>query len=165
MNFLENDCSSSYFDSRFMSKRELYKKCEDWVNNSIEIAQTAMRDAQSASNSETKSTAGDKHDTARSMMQLEVEKLAGQLQNSRKLKEALSKIDLKKENLKGEFGALIFTTLNNYFISVSAGRIVLGDAEYYCISPSSPIGRMLSGKTEGEKFVVNSKVVEVLKIE
>lgn len=148
-----------------MNKKELYKKCSDWVNNSIEITQKAIHDAQDASNSETKSTAGDKHDTARSMMQLEVEKLAGQLTNSRKLKQALLKIDLGKKNNRGEFGALIYTSLNNYFISVSAGRTVVNDVEFYCISPSSPIGKLLAGKVEGEKFVVNSNVIEVLSIQ
>ena len=57
-------------------KNKLFEYCTNYVHQRVQNAQNAINNAQDSSNSETKSTAGDKHDTARAMMQLDVEKMA-----------------------------------------------------------------------------------------
>ena len=54
-------------------KDELYKKCVQIIENQILLAQQGIENAQQAANEETKSSAGDKYETTRAMMQIEIE--------------------------------------------------------------------------------------------
>jgi hypothetical protein len=64
-------------------KVELIKACYDFINRRIETIQGVISAAQDSANDETKSSAGDKYETGRAMMQLEIEN------NSKQLTEAL----------------------------------------------------------------------------
>ena len=50
-------------------KQQLYKKCQDFLNQRLETIQNTILDIQNALQSETKSSAGDKHETGRAMLQ------------------------------------------------------------------------------------------------
>jgi len=58
-------------------KQELFKQCEKFVNNRLQTIQEIISSNQKALQSETKSPAGDKHETSRAMWQFAMEK-AGQ---------------------------------------------------------------------------------------
>ena len=60
-------------------KAQLQEKCNQYIAQKSALITRAMSDAKEAANNETKSTAGDKHETARAAMQFEQEKLSGQL--------------------------------------------------------------------------------------
>jgi len=59
--------------------------------------------------SQTKSSAGDKHETGRAMAQLEQEKLSRQLTETRKSLEGFKQIDPKKEFTQVAYGSLVIT--------------------------------------------------------
>ncbi|MBN4071014.1 3-oxoacyl-ACP synthase [Crocinitomix catalasitica] len=140
-------------------KLQLYKSCLSYVEERISISKTAIEEAQGAANAETKSTAGDKHDTARAMMQLEVEKNMKQLAEAQKLKQLLAQIDPKRSCIQVEFGAAAETTNGNFYVCISAGKI---DDGYFAISPVSPIGLALRGCRVGDSVSFNGKTIEVL---
>ena len=56
-------------------KEELLKKCHQFVNNRLQNIEETISSNQTALQSETKSSAGDKHETGRAMLQLEMEKV------------------------------------------------------------------------------------------
>lgn len=62
-----------------MNKTELREACLNVLKKKIKVLQAAIDEAQSASNQETKSTAGDKHDTAKAHAQNETERLGKQM--------------------------------------------------------------------------------------
>jgi len=142
-------------------KQKLYNSCLTYVEERISISRTAIEEAQAAANSETKSTAGDKHDTTRAMMQLEVEKNAKQLSEAKKLKQALAQIDPVKSCSQVEAGAAVETSNGNFYISISAGKI---NDDYFAISPVSPVGIALKGLKVGSSVSFNEKMIEVLAI-
>lgn len=142
-------------------KEELFKQCETFVNKRLQTIQKTITSNQKALQSETKSSAGDKHETGRAMLQLEMEKAGQQLQGVQLMKETIDKIDLYKTVVIASLGSVIITSQATYFLSISAGQLVVANKPYFAVSVSSPIGRMLLGKNEKEAFVFNGKQIEI----
>ena len=148
-----------------MVKEALLSKCNNFVNNKLATIETIMSENRIELEQESKSSAGDKHETGRAMLHLEMEKASQQLGVAKQMKEVLDKIQLNSVSKKIKLGSLITTDQGIYFLSISAGEISLGDKLYYAISPSSPIGSLLIGKEKGEIILLNSKVITVLSID
>lgn len=116
-----------------------------------------MATLQAAANEETKSSVGDKYETGRAMMQIEIEKNATQLTEAQKLIEALHKIDPRKRTEKIQAGSLAITNQGNFFIAISAGQLMLDRQSFFAIAPTSPIGVLLMGRSAGLSFDFNRK--------
>ncbi len=141
-------------------KQELYKECEAFVNKRLKTIEEIISSNRKALQSETKSSAGDKHETGRAMLQLEMEKAGQQLNGIKQMKEALAKIDVSKTSKIAHLGSIIETNGVNYFLSVSVGQITVSRKQYFAISIFSPIGKLLLGKTEKDVvFFNNNKIV------
>lgn len=141
-------------------KEELYELCVDFVDSRLSTIQQTIESNQKALTSETKSSAGDKHETGRAMLQLEMEKAGQQLQDVQKMKETLVKINLKETEVIS-LGSLVETNLGTYFISISAGQLLIENRTYFAISTSSPIGKLLLGKKEGQSLVWNGRKINI----
>lgn len=61
-------------------------------------------------------------------------------------------------------GSLVFTEKDIYFLSISAGKIIVENEVFYAISTSSPIGKLLLGKQENEQFVFLGNTIKIQKI-
>lgn len=109
--------------------------------------------------SETKSSAGDKHETGRAMTQLEQEKLSRQLSEIRKTQEGLHRIDPLDATDTIGFGSLIGTDRGWFYISVGVGAISVKDQSVFCITAGSPVGQKLLGKKSGESIEMNGKLI------
>jgi hypothetical protein len=70
-------------------KKDLYTLCVNYAKTRIETAKQAIDDAQQSANEETKSSAGDKYETGREMMQQETDRNQAQLNEANKLLIAL----------------------------------------------------------------------------
>jgi len=138
-------------------KAELFAKCEEYVNNKINSAQEAIDNAQKSANTETKSSAGDKYETGRSMMQLEILKYSAQLNEGFNLKKVLNKIDYSKPYEKIQTGSLVRTNNGNFFIAISAGKFIVDKEEFMTISFSSPLAQVLHNKQVNDKVYFRKK--------
>lgn len=137
-------------------KEELYKQCELYVNKRLQTVEETITSHQKALQSETKSSAGDKHETGRAMLQLEMEKASQQLSGVAQMKEILVKINTEMTSTNAHLGSVVITnSAINYFISVSVGLLIVENKKYFAVSPSSPIGTLILGKKEGESFEFN----------
>lgn len=145
-------------------KEQLYHQCLEHVNERLQTIEETIQSHRKALNSETKSSAGDKHETGRAMLQLEMEKAGQQLSSIRQMKEVLAKIDVSKSSDVINLGSLIETNLGTYFLSISAGQISLENKLYFAISTASPIGKLLLGKKEGMELMWNGKKIQIHKI-
>ena len=145
-------------------KLRLFEFCQAYVAEKIASATGAMEKAQKEANLETKSSAGDKYETGRSMMQLEKEKYALHLQEALRLKEYLASIDLSHECEQVEEGAVVETDHGNFFFSIAAGNFFY-KKEYICISIASPIGRALESAEEEDVVVFRDKEIEIFSIQ
>lgn len=141
----------------------LYQFCETFVENRFQTVQNTIAEIQESLTSETKSSAGDKHETGRAMLQLEREKAGYQLAEIEKLKESLSKISRIKSSETVGLGSVVFTSQANYYIAISAGQIELDHIKFFAISPSTPIGALLMGKKVGDEVVFREQQIKLFK--
>jgi len=145
-------------------KKNLYLKCLEFVNLKLKTVDKTIGEIQKALNSETKSSAGDKHETGRAMLQLEREKMGEQLAEIQKTKEILSRIDLEKKSEIVCLGTVVYTSLSNYFISISAGALEVNSEAFYAISSKTPIGQLLLSKSVGDQVIFRDKKIIIEKI-
>lgn len=145
-------------------KKQLYQICSEFVENRADTVGEIIASNQKALQSETKSSAGDKHETGRAMLQLEMEKTSQQLASIDQMKEVLGRINPEKISIAVQLGSVVMTTLGNYFLSIGMGKIELNKTIYYAVSTSSPIGKILLGAKVGSSLVFNTKEIQILNI-
>jgi len=145
-------------------KLQLYKLCQDFVENRRKTIQNTINEIQESLTSETKSSAGDKHETGRAMLQLEREKAGQQLAEIEKLNESLSKINTTFSSKTVGLASVVFTTQANYFIAISAGQIEVNKTKFFAISSNTPIGLLLMGKTVGDAVVFREQTIKILNV-
>lgn len=145
-------------------KANLYQTCLDFVENRIEAVQNSINEIHDSLTSETKSSAGDKHETGRAMLQLEREKSGQQLAEIEKLRENLLKIDIESTSKTIGLGSVVFTSERNYYLSISAGQIVVGSDTFFAISPLTPIGKLILGRIKGDEIVFKEKRFKIVNV-
>ena len=145
-------------------KEQLHEECKQFLDSRFLAVKGRIENIQESLQSETKSSAGDKHETGRAMLQLEREKAGNQLKDIQVQQERFSKVNIHSKSNVVSLGSLVKTNLATYFIAISVGKIVMNDITYFAISPSSPIGQMLLGTVVGEEFVFNNVEQRVLSI-
>ncbi|WP_318310941.1 3-oxoacyl-ACP synthase [Flagellimonas crocea] len=145
-------------------KKELLEFCRKYVDDRTSRLKKQSDELQESLGSETKSSAGDKHETGRAMVQLEQEKLGQQLLELDTTRSILNKINIDKTSVKICLGSWVKTTMADYFIAISAGAFKKGDGIIYCISGNAPIAQLLLGKEKGARFVFNGKEHTVLEV-
>ena len=138
-------------------KNTLLQLCIAYVQNRIDNAQQAIQSAQQASNDDTKSSAGDKYETSREMMQQDTNRSIAQLTEASKLMVALNRININGKSPIAESGSLVITTNGKFFLAISAGTLTVDGQAYFAVSIASPIGALIKGKKAGEEFSLNGK--------
>lgn len=121
--------------------------------------QKGFDDLNSAVSDDSKSTAGDKHETGRAMVHLEQEKLSHQLTKLNQLKEAFSKIDPSKKSDSVEFGSVVYSTNGIFFFSVGLGKLKIENQEIFCLTLTSPLGQKMKGCVSGDSIKLNSEII------
>ena len=146
-------------------KQQLYGFCKSFIENRLVRINSSIDSLQEALTSETKSSAGDKHETGRAMIQLEREKLGNQLAEAQLLQELFKKIPLQASSSQVGLGSLVFTDQQNYYMGISAGELKIDGVSYFAIAPNTPIGKLLLGKVVGDLVVFNSKKIVIRQID
>lgn len=152
-------------DKRTLLKEAALAHCADFVSGRIRRLADQIKEISEALTSETKSSAGDKHETGRAMLQLEREKLGVQLAEAEKMQQLLRKVRVQTASKNIGLGTLVHTTENAYFIAVSSGEFTHQGQKVYCISPATPIGKLLLGKQEGDSFSFRTKENRIVKVQ
>lgn len=137
-------------------KEQILKKCKELVDEKLNKLFYALDELAESAESESKSTAGDKHETGRAMIQLEQEKIGKQIQEWENQKLILKKIDLCKDQQQITIGSLIETNQGWFFIAVNLGKIPFNDHQIMVISNQSPIARSFIGFKVKEKLLFNN---------
>ena len=133
-------------------KKQLLDLCHQAIDTKIVDCTSAIALARESSKEETKSSAGDKYETARAMIQQEIDKYSLQLQDAEKQKMLLSSLPQTEDTVIRN-GSLVVTNRGNFFIAISIGQLVIGDKPYFAISSASPIGTILLNKRKGDTFL------------
>ena len=149
MNSIKQNIKSEVF-------RQLDLKIKDISN--------VVKSAEESRDSDTKSSAGDKHETSRAKIQTEIDQLYKQLINVQRQKNNLSIIDTSPLHNTVDVGSLVETNKGYFFISTGWGRIQIKDENYFVISIESPIGRLLKNKKKGDCIQFRNIAYDILSV-
>lgn len=143
------------------TKTALYRACADYIKERIDTAELALANNRDGLEDDSKSSAGDKFETSREMIQQEVIRNELLLADARDMKTILSKIDINQQFPNIQNGSLIITNSGTFFFAIGAGKIQVDNKDYFVISISSPLGQVFKDKKAGDKAVFNGKTYQI----
>ena len=136
-------------------KQKIFSFCLDLLNEKINELNIALRDLKEGAENDAKSSAGDKHETARAMMQLEHDKIGNQREEFLRQKSELENIDINKKTSQVTKGSLLKTNLGFIFLAIPIGKINVDGVFVIVLSPQSPLGKKLIGLKTSEFAEIN----------
>ncbi len=146
-------------------KEQVYEEYRQLLDEKISQVQLVLHDLYLSAANETKSTAGDKHETALAMLQLEQENKRRQLAELQLQKTIFARIDPAAVNSVISNGALVHTDAGYFFISVALGKVTIDGKTVFALSLSSPLGQALSGQCAADEIALNGKRYTILNVE
>jgi hypothetical protein len=139
-------------DDKYIAiKKDVLNKCIEMQTNIVNTAKKAMDEAQESANEEKGSTE-EKFDSFRESMQIARDMHARQVAEGIDGLALLKRISIVPLVDHVKLGAIVCTTLQNYFISASLGEIEHNGKTYMAISTMTPLYQSLAGKQKGDKF-------------
>ena len=140
----------------------VYQSTLEALNNKINDLRLILQESYPSMFDDSKSSAGDKHETALAMAQLEQEKLTKQL-NILLLQEASMKvIDPTLKHQKITIGSLVETDKGWYYFSISLGQLICQNNAFFALSLEAPLGQIMRGKVAGEQVTFNGMITEII---
>jgi hypothetical protein len=136
-------------------KEEIFNRCIVLVDEKIAFLQTALKELTQSAANESKSTAGDKHETALAMLQIEQENTSRQLKEVLTSKLHLSQINIHLTPGKVTSGTLVQTNKGLLFLSIALGKLNINNTSVIVLSPQSPLGNKLLGLKPTDKAEMN----------
>ena len=146
-------------------KQQIHAHYIDTINSKILMLQQTLADLKESGSNETKSTAGDKHETALAMLQIEQVNTRAQLHDAQKQRSALIAINPDVITKKILPGSYVKTNKGNFYISVALGKLIIDGATVTAISPQSPLGAKLMGRCVHDTVTINTHTYLVESIE
>jgi transcription elongation GreA/GreB family factor len=145
-------------------KKQLVNKILEMLQEQIDSTMKDIADIASSRDSDTKSSAGDKYETGRAMLQQELDKCHTRLDILQRQKKEIEKVSQQSASAVIRQGSLVITNKGNYFISAGLGSISDGNHTYYCISLASPIGTALQGSKKDDTITFREQKFKILEV-
>lgn len=144
-------------------KHDLLQACFDYANKRIANYKNELETIKESIESNDKG--GDEDDdSGNGKLFNDLEKNSQHLSEANKMLDGLKNISPNSVSDKVIIGSVVKTTNNNFFISISAGKIDLADCSYFAISHLSPIGMLLIGKSKGDTIEFNGNTFTITEV-
>ena len=137
-------------------KQKIYHYYHQLVQDRIDAFRDMIVALTEDSKNDAKGSAGDKHETALSMMHIEQEKLNAKLKEVLDQKAVLDKLDssIVAENII--LGSLVKANGIYLYLSLALPKISIDGINVIALSPQSPLGNKLMGNKFGFTFEINT---------
>ena len=145
-------------------KHQIVSHYKQLIQDRIDIFQDMIADLTVDAQNDAKGSAGDKHETALSMMHLEQEKLNHKLQEIYAQKQVLDQIDPLAVHQKVALGSVVLTNGMWLFVCAALPKITVDQKTVFALSPQSPLGSLLMGQSVGAVVSVHDKSYTVEQI-
>jgi hypothetical protein len=136
-------------------KQKIYTQYLQSINEKVGLLRNTLNELRESSSNETKSTAGDKHETALAMLQIEQKNVSQQLKEAVDQKIVLEQINPAVSKQVAGSGSLLQTNKGYLFLSVALGKIIVEGIAVMAISPRSPLGQKLIGLKVNDTAEIN----------
>lgn len=140
-----------------MIKQQLLDFCYAHIDGRMNALRAEIEQLRQSAATETKSSAGDKYETGRAMIQIEIETLNRQLSEAMKARQALESVQLETGSSVVQTGSCVQTSEGEYFIAISAGQAEIAGRKIFTVSPATPLAKAMLGLRVGQTFVLNKK--------
>lgn len=147
-----------------MNKQSIVSYCIQLLDEQIADIRLQMRELITHAANDSKSTAGDKHETGRAMMQLEQAQLGKQLNEIEMKRATMTSIDLQIQHSTIREGSFVQASSGNFLIAAPIGKVEVEGESIFIITTASPLGKTLLGKKPGDKVSFNQKTMTILSI-
>ncbi|MFY7740239.1 MAG: hypothetical protein ACOVQC_06955 [Flavobacterium sp.] len=137
-------------------KQQILQQHQLLLQDKIDVFRDMISGLTEDAQNDAKGSAGDKHETALSMMHIEQEKLNNKLKEILDQKSILDKIDASANHTKIGLGSLVQANGMLLFISAALPKISVEDKTIIAVSPQSPLGSKLMGNEVGFEFEINT---------
>ena len=138
-------------------RQQIIERYQQLVQDRIDAFRDMISALSDDARNDAKGSAGDKHETALSMMQLEQEKLTYKLREFLDQKSVLDKIANAQSTSKtAVLGSVVLANDKYFFISAALPKITIDDKTIFAVSPQSPLGHELIGKRPGDSLAVGA---------
>lgn len=137
-------------------KQQILQQHQLLLQDKIDVFRDMISGLTEDAQNDAKGSAGDKHETALSMMHIEQEKLNHKLKEILDQKSVLDKIDASANHTKIALGSLVQANGMLLFISAALPKITIEDKNIIAVSPQSPLGSKLMGNEVGFEFEINT---------
>jgi hypothetical protein len=136
-------------------RQKVYEQYLQTILDKVSLLRNELNDLKESSSNETKSTAGDKHETALAMLQIEQKNISRQLKEALDQKALFEKISPTFFTPQISRGSMVITNKGYLFLSIALGKIVVDEITVMAISPQSPLGQKLMGLKVNDTADVN----------
>jgi transcription elongation GreA/GreB family factor len=136
-------------------KQKTHSQFLELVQDRIDVFRDMILALTEDSKNDAKGSAGDKHETALSMMHIEQEKLTRKLRETLEQKAILDRIDAENTTSKISLGSLVKANGIYLYLSVALPKINIESVNVIALSPQSPLGNKLMGNQVGFAFEIN----------
>jgi hypothetical protein len=137
-------------------KQKIHQYYTQQVQDKIDVFRDMISALTEDSKNDAKGSAGDKHETALSMMHLEQEKLNYKLMEVLEQKAILDKIDASLNHTNIGLGSLVQANGIYLYLSLALPKITIDQVNIIALSPQSPLGEKLMGNKVGFEFEINA---------
>jgi transcription elongation GreA/GreB family factor len=137
-------------------KQKIYHHYLQVISGKINSLQNTLAGLKESGANETKSTAGDKHETALAMLQIEQANVREQLKEAQQQKAVLEKINPALSPAVIVNGSLIKTNRGYLFLSIALGKAVIDGITVIALSQQSPLGKQLLHLQKGQATTINN---------
>lgn len=137
-------------------KQKIHTHYLQLVQDRIDVFKDMILALTEDSKNDAKGSAGDKHETALSMMHIEQEKLNMKLREVLTQKAVLDKIDAATSAETIIVGSLVKANGIYLYVSLALPKINIEGINIIALSPQSPLGNKLMGNTIGFSFEINT---------
>lgn len=145
-------------------KARIVEACSRAIQGKIAELHTEIERLLEGLEQESKSTAGDKHETGRAHLQTSREHLGQQLFALEQQILHFERLPFAQKSVRIVPGSIVSTSAGVFLLSVALGTVRFEDKDIFLISPASPLGSALSGKIAGENVLVNGRSIRILDI-
>ncbi len=146
-------------------KQKIHQHYLQLVQDRIDVFKDMILALTEDSKNDAKGSAGDKHETALSMMHIEQEKLNHKLKEVLAQKAVLDKIDTTTIAKTIILGSLVKANGIYLYLCASLPKIAVDGVNVIALSPQSPLGNKLIGNSVGFLFEINGTKYLIERIE
>ena len=138
-----------------ISKQDAIAACQANIEAKRSALTKELEGLRSAQQNDTKSSAGDKHETSREMIAQEIGKLNASLAELNVHEASLNRIDASKMQPTVGLGALVETETSCFFIAAPLGSVTTEETTIMAISTAAPLAQLFIGKAAGARVSFN----------